>query len=74
MVCSFITAANTPAGQKYGYVFRDCILPANNGTTTYYFGKVWAEQGSIGNILKSHTKVVFIITTMNHFIRPEGWI
>ena len=70
---SFITAANTPAGQKYGYVFRDCILPANDGTTTYFLGRPWQNSGGIGTIPKSHTKVVFINTTMSHSIRPEGW-
>jgi pectin methylesterase-like acyl-CoA thioesterase len=29
---SYITAANTPQGQAYGYVFRNCLLPANRAT------------------------------------------
>lgn len=70
---SFITAANTPAGQQYGYVFRNCTLPANNGFTTYFLGRPWQNSSGIGTIPKSHTKVVFINTTMSTSIRPEGW-
>ncbi|MEO7264445.1 MAG: pectinesterase family protein, partial [Ferruginibacter sp.] len=35
---SFITAANTPTGQSYGYVFRNTRFPANTGATNYYLG------------------------------------
>jgi len=70
---SFITAANTPAGQEYGYVFRDCVLPANNGFTYYFLGRPWQNSTGIGTIPKSHTKVVFINTTMSNSIPPEGW-
>jgi pectin methylesterase-like acyl-CoA thioesterase len=70
---SFITAANTPAGQQYGYVFRECILPANTGYTSYFLGRPWQNSTGIGTIPKSHTKVVFINTTMSNSIRPEGW-
>jgi pectin methylesterase-like acyl-CoA thioesterase len=70
---SFITAANTPAGQQYGYVFRNCILPANTGGTSYFLGRPWQNSSGIGTIPKSHTKVVFINTTMSNSIRPEGW-
>lgn len=70
---SYITAANTPAGQQYGYVFRNCILPANTGFTSYFLGRPWQNSTGIGTIPKSHTKVVFINTIMSNSIRPEGW-
>lgn len=70
---SFITAANTPEGQEYGYVFRDCILPGNP-STFYYLGRPWQNSTGIGKIPKSHTKVVFINTTMGNSILPEGWV
>lgn len=70
---SFITAANTPQGQKYGYIFRDCILPGNL-ITFYYLGRPWQNSTGIGKISKSHTKVVFINTIMSNSIRPEGWV
>ena len=70
---SFITAANTPAGQEYGYVFRDCKLPANFGSTSYFLGRPWQNSTGMGTIPASHTKVVFINTTMSNSIRSEGW-
>ncbi len=36
---SYTTAANTTAGQSYGYVLRNCILPANTLGTGYYLGR-----------------------------------
>lgn len=68
---SYITAANTPAGQAYGYVFRDCIIPANRGTTSYVMGRPWQNDGSSSS--PSNTKVVFINTTMSSSIKPQGW-
>jgi pectin methylesterase-like acyl-CoA thioesterase len=55
---SYITAANTPAGQTYGYVFRDCKFPGNSGTTTYYLGRPW--QNSTGSSPLAENKVVYI--------------
>lgn len=68
---SYITAANTPAGQTYGYVFRDCVMPSNRGTTTYVMGRPWQNDGSTSPI--SNTKVVFINTTMTSVVKPQGW-
>ena len=69
---SYITAANTPAGQAYGYVFRDCVIPANLGTTSYVLGRLWQNDGT--NSPASNTKVVLINTTMGqNIIKPEGW-
>jgi pectin methylesterase-like acyl-CoA thioesterase len=68
---SYITAANTPAGQTYGYVFRDCVIPANRGTTSYVMGRPWQNDGTTSPA--SNTKVVFINTTMSSSIKPQGW-
>lgn len=68
---SYITAANTPAGQNYGYVFRDCVIPANRGTTSYVMGRPWQNDGTSSPA--SNTKVVFINTTMSSSIKPQGW-
>ncbi len=68
---SYITAANTPAGQTYGYVFRDCVMPSNRGTTTYVMGRPWQNDGTTSPI--SNTKVVFINTTMSSVVKPQGW-
>lgn len=68
---SYLTAANTPAGQNYGYVFRDCVIPANRGTTSYVLGRPWQNDGTTTPV--SNTKVIFINTTMSSSIKPQGW-
>jgi pectin methylesterase-like acyl-CoA thioesterase len=68
---SYITAANTPAGQTYGYVFRNCIIPANRGVTTYVLGRPWQNDGTSSP--PSNTKVVFINSTMSSSIKQQGW-
>jgi pectin methylesterase-like acyl-CoA thioesterase len=54
---SVFTAASTPAGQTYGYVFRDCLLPNNNGQTAYTLGRPWGNSEPPHT---SETKVVFL--------------
>jgi pectin methylesterase-like acyl-CoA thioesterase len=68
---SYLTAANTAAGQTYGYVFRDCVIPANRGVTSYVMGRPWQNDGTTSPV--SNTKVVFINTTMSSSIKPQGW-
>lgn len=68
---SYITAANTPAGQNYGYVFRDCVMPNNRGVTTYVLGRPWQNDGTSNP--PSNTKTVFINTTMSNVVKPQGW-
>lgn len=69
---SYITAANTPPGQTYGYVFRNCTLPANTGGTQYVLGRPW--QNSTGFAVPTHNKVVFLKTTLGAgLIQPAGW-
>jgi pectinesterase len=68
---SYLTAANTPSGQTYGYVFRDCVIPANRGTTSYVMGRPWQNDGTTSPV--SNTKVIFLNTTMSSSIKPQGW-
>ncbi|MDB5233307.1 MAG: pectinesterase [Hymenobacter sp.] len=69
----YITAANTPAGQTYGYVFRKCYIPANRGLTTYTLGRPWQNSGT-PNTNPANNKVVWISAVMGpNIIRPEGW-
>lgn len=61
---SYITAAATPEGQRYGFVFRDCKLFGDGlpkGQT--YLGRPW----------RNHAQTVFIGCEMAGFIHPEGW-
>ena len=60
---SYITAAATSPGQKYGYVFFDCTLLASSDARKVYLGRPW----------RPYAKTVFIRTTMGDHIVPEGW-
>jgi pectinesterase len=60
---SYITAASTPEGYKYGYVFFNCKLQAADGIDSVYLGRPW----------RPFAKTVFIQCDMAKHIRPEGW-
>ena len=60
---SYVTAASTLKGQKYGYVFRDCVLTADPGVTKCYLGRPWG----------AYAKTVFIHCKLGSHILPEGW-
>ena len=60
---SYITAASTRPGQKYGYVFFDCKLVAGTEAKKVYLGRPW----------RPYAKTVFINTDMGNHILPVGW-
>ncbi|AKQ45076.1 pectin esterase [Rufibacter radiotolerans] len=60
---SYITAASTPQGQPYGFVFLNCKLTASPEATKVYLGRPW----------RPYAQTVFLNTEMGAFIRPEGW-
>jgi pectinesterase len=60
---SYITAAATENGKKYGFVFLDCKLTAKEGVTKVYLGRPW----------RPFAKTVFLNTEMGKHILPEGW-
>ena len=69
---SYITAANTPPGQAYGFIFRNTILPSNTGSTLYYLGRPW--QNSTGSAPLTQNKVVFLKSVVGlNQIQPTGW-
>jgi pectin methylesterase-like acyl-CoA thioesterase len=69
---SYITAANTPAGQAYGYVFRNCIIPRNQGVTQYFLGRPWQNDGTTTPV--ANNKVVFLNSIFgSQIIDPAGW-
>lgn len=61
----YATAASTPEGQKFGYVFRNCRFLAGEGVAdkTMYLGRPWRE----------FAKTVLIGCEIGSHIRPEGW-
>jgi pectinesterase len=60
---SYITAASTPEGYKYGYVFLNCSLTADTNIIRVFLGRPWRD----------FAKVVFIRCSMDGHIEPEGW-
>ena len=60
---SYITAANTPEGKKFGFVFLDCKIVTDTAVTKLYLGRPW----------RAFSKTVFIRCEMPKQIAPEGW-
>jgi pectinesterase len=60
---SYITAASTPEGIEYGFVFKNCKLTADENVTEVYLGRPW----------RIYAKTVFINCEMGNHIKPEGW-
>ena len=69
----YITAANTQPGQPYGFVFRQCTILDNRGTTTYTLGRPWQNDSGSTPTDRSNTKVVWLNTTMGATVKPVGW-
>lgn len=60
---SYITAANTVAGKKFGLVFLDCTIEADSSVSKLYLGRPW----------RAHAKTVFIRCSLPQQIHPAGW-
>ncbi len=60
---SFITAASTPKGKSFGYVFLNCRLLADEGVQKVYLGRPWRD----------YARVAFINCELGDHILPEGW-
>src|SRR6187551_1090340 len=60
---SYVTAASTPNGRKFGYVFLNCTLTAAPEATKVYLGRPW----------RIFAKTVFVNCEMGSHILPEGW-
>jgi pectinesterase len=60
---SYITAASTPEGTAFGFVFKNCKLTANADAKDVYLGRPW----------RIYAKTAFINCEMGGQIKPEGW-
>ena len=60
---SYVTAASTLEGQKYGYVFQNCKLTAAPGIDKCYLGRPWG----------AYARTVFIDCELGPHIVAEGW-
>ncbi len=59
----YITAPSTDPGQKYGYVFMNCKLIADERVSEVYLGRPWRPEA----------QSVFIHCNLGKHICPEGW-
>lgn len=60
---SFITAANTTPGKKYGFVFLDCKVITDSAVNKLFLGRPW----------RAYAKTVFVRCELPKVITPEGW-
>jgi pectinesterase len=60
---SYITAASTPEGTPFGYVFKHCKLIAVEGVDSVYLGRPW----------RKYAKTVFIECELGNHILQKGW-
>jgi pectinesterase len=60
---SYITAASTPKGKHFGFVFLNCKLTAGTGTNQVFLGRPWRD----------YARVAFLDCEMDSHILPEGW-
>lgn len=59
----YITAASTPEGTSFGYVFLDCEITSGEGVRDVYLGRPW----------RPYAHAAFIRTVMDDSVAPEGW-
>ena len=59
----YVTAPSTDQGQRYGYVFYDCRLTADEGVDRVYLSRPW----------RPYAQAVFVRCDLDGHILPEGW-
>lgn len=60
---SYITAASTPEGAPFGYVFHKCRVIAAPGVGKCWLGRPW----------RKFARTVWLDCFLDSHIRPEGW-
>jgi pectinesterase len=60
---SYVTAASTPEGKPFGYVFLNCKLTAAPEATKVFLGRPWRD----------YAKTVFYKCELGPHITPAGW-
>src|SRR5215212_4569698 len=60
---SFITAANTPQGKKFGFVFLDSKILVDSAVIKLHLGRPW----------RAYSRTVFIHCDLPKQISPDGW-
>ncbi|MGA9572396.1 MAG: pectinesterase family protein [Lysobacterales bacterium] len=59
----YVTAASTPQGIEFGFVFNHCVLSADKGVDKVYLGRPWRQ----------FAKTVFMNSKLGAHILPAGW-
>lgn len=59
----YVTAASTPEGQAYGYVFDHCRFTGDCPKDTVYLGRPW----------RNFAQTIIMNSYIGDHIRPEGW-
>lgn len=64
-VNGYATAASTPVGEPYGFVFHGCSFTAEDGVAegSVYLGRPWREDA----------QTVLVDCWLGRHIKPEGW-
>lgn len=62
-VNGYVTAASTPEGREYGYVFERCRFTSDCAPETVYLGRPW----------RSFAKTVILRSELGPHIKREGW-
>lgn len=60
---SYITAASTPQGKPFGYVFDHCRITVADGVEKLFLGRPW----------RPYAQTVFMYCELPAAIVPEGW-
>ena len=60
---SYITAANTTQGKKFGFVFLDCKIIADSSVTKLALGRPW----------RAYSRTAFIRCQLPKQVAPAGW-
>lgn len=60
---SYITAANTTPGKKFGFVFMDCKITADSSINKVFLGRPW----------RAYSQTVFMHCDLPKQIATEGW-
>lgn len=60
---SFVTAASTPQGNRFGFVFDECTLTADSGLSRVYLGRPW----------RPFARTVFLRCELGGHLLPAGW-
>lgn len=62
-VNGYVTAASTPEGREYGYIFEQCRFTSDCEPETVYLGRPW----------RSFAKTVILRSELGEHIKREGW-